>query len=306
MGDTLHRYDSFRKQLEAFTCELPQVQEGSVAALHRARVASRRLREWLPLLELDGETSRKLNRRLRKVTRRFGAVRELDVLAVLIDELEKTGRYSPTTLKQVGAAVEPARAAARERLATRLPAAKLKRLTEKLGHAAKHLVSNDARSRPGANGSRQAWRWALEARLARRAADVHAVIEAAGALYAPEHLHDVRIALKKLRYAAELSRETKRDRAAADIAALKSAQDLLGRLHDLEVLLERARQVQALLLPPDLTAWRELGRLAHAVEDDCRQLHARYMRDRARLIAIADRMGAHRPYAASIDHRAAG
>jgi CHAD domain-containing protein len=108
----------------------------------------------------------------------------------------------------------------------------------------------------------------------------------------PEYLHDVRIALKKLRYAAELLRETRHDRTSADLRVLKGAQDVLGRLHDLEVLLEWVRQVQASLSTPDLTAWRDLGSLAHAIEDDCRLLHARYMRDRARLTAIADRMGA--------------
>ena len=35
-------------------------------------------------------------------------------------------------------------------------------------------------------------------------------------------------------------------------------------------------------------------RLVRAVEDDCRQLHAHYMRDRAELIAITDRMAAKR------------
>ena len=38
----------------------------------RARVASRRLRELLPVLQLDGDARRKLGRRLRKVTARLG------------------------------------------------------------------------------------------------------------------------------------------------------------------------------------------------------------------------------------------
>jgi hypothetical protein len=43
----------------------------------------------------------------------------------------------------------------------------------------------------------------------------------------------------------------------------------------------------------------------HAVEDDCRQWHARYMNDRTRLIAIADRMGVVKPHAVSVTRRAA-
>ena len=139
---------------------------------------------------------------------------------------------------------------------------------------------------------RRVWLWAVEARLARRAARVRAAVDAAGAVYAPERLHGVRIAVKKLRYAAELAAEATRKRIAADIALLKAAQNLLGRLHDLDVLLVRGREAQASLSPPDFTAWRDLGSLVHAVEDDCRKQHARYMGDRASLIAIANRMGA--------------
>ena len=115
----------------------------------------------------------------------------------------------------------------------------------------------------------------------------------------PEYLHRVRIAVKKLRYAAELVGEVTRRRMAADVATLKAAQDRLGRLHDLGVLIVRAREAQARLSPPDLTTWRDLSSLVHAVDDDCRRLHARYVRDRAALLATANRMaaGAHaRPH----------
>jgi CHAD domain-containing protein len=53
----------------------------------------------------------------------------------------------------------------------------------------------------------------------------------------PEQLHDARLAVKKLRYAAELVAEVTDRRIDSDIARLKAAQDLLGRLHDLETLL---------------------------------------------------------------------
>jgi hypothetical protein len=69
-----------------------------------------------------------------------------------------------------------------------------------------------------------------------------------------------------------------------DIALLKTMQDVLGRLHDLEVLAERVRQMLA-VSPPDLTLWRQLGSLVHMLEDDCRQWHARYMHDRDRMSA---------------------
>ena len=59
---------------------LQRVEKGDVRALHRARVASRRLRELLPVLQLDAATARKLGGGSAKSRSRSGTVRELDVL----------------------------------------------------------------------------------------------------------------------------------------------------------------------------------------------------------------------------------
>ena len=52
--------------------------------------------------------------------------------------------------------------------------------------------------------ARAGWQWAVEARVARRAAALKHAIDEAGSVYLPERLHAVRIALKKLRYGLEL------------------------------------------------------------------------------------------------------
>jgi CHAD domain-containing protein len=286
-------YAPFHKRLGEFARELDLIGAGDIEALHRARVASRRVREWLPLLELDRDLTRTLARRLRQATKQFGIVRELDVLMLLTRELAQHDRYPARALAQIGALAAHENAAARKRLAVKLPAARLERLARKLARVSKHLESDAAESgRRRGKAPRHIWLWALEARLVRRAAGVRAAVVAAGAVYAPEQLHGVRIAVKKLRYAAELAAETTRKPFDAAIEALKAAQDLLGRLHDLDVLLRRVRQAQASLSPPDLAAWRDLSSLADIVEDDCRTLHARYMRDRANLTAVANRIGA--------------
>jgi CHAD domain-containing protein len=294
------RHGPFRKRLDAFSRDLTGLEQGHVEALHRVRVASRRLRELLPLLTLDAETCRKLSRRLRRVTRQLGSVRELDVLMRLVAELHKDSRYPSTALKYVGTAVSHARDDARRRLAGKLRAKKLERLASRLERTARTIESDDEAVRSPAGAiPKRAWLWALDSLVARRASRLRAAIDVAGALYLPERLHDARIALKKLRYAAEVSIEVGRRRTAADVAALKSVQDLLGRLHDLEALLAWGREVQATLSPPDLLAWRDLGALNHAIEADCRQLHARYVRARATLTAIADRMRAGKVAAAT-------
>ena len=292
MHESPHLDGSFRERLDAFGLDLDRVHAGDVEAVHRTRVASRRLRELLPLLALDHDLTRTLSRRLRKVTQQLGTVRELDVLLRLVEEMAQDGRFS-ARLRPIAAAAAKARASARVSLSAKLPTAKLKRLARELERASKDLESGHAKpDHPRANSPRRARLWALEARLAHRAARVQEAVETAGILYAPEHLHRVRIAVKKLRYTAELASDATRKQAASDVAALKTVQDLLGRLHDLGVLLLRAREAQAVLFPTDLVAWRDLNSFVDVVEDDCRRLHARYMRHRTGLMAIANRMAA--------------
>jgi len=299
------RSEVFRRRLAEFANQSERIHDGDVEALHRTRVASRRLRELLPVLEPDAV--RKLGSRLRKVTQRLGVVRELDVLTIVIEELRRDDRIASAALQLVDDAVAERREAEQARLVEKLPAARLERLARSLEKAASRLESIETRGTlPRMPGPRRAWMWALEARVSHRAARALAAIDAAGVVYLPERLHGARIALKKLRYAMELLAELQGRRTTAGVATLKHAQDALGRLHDLEVLIDRTRSVQASIAPPDLTAWRQLGALVRALEDDCRQLHARYLRDRRRLVAIANRAaGVARTEPASAGRRAA-
>jgi len=118
----------FRTRLDLFITKAARIHHGDIEALHQTRVASRRLRELLPILELHGDAARTLGARLKKVTRRLGVVRELDVLAVMIETLERDQRFPSPALRLVGAAVAESRDAERERLAEKLPVAKLERL----------------------------------------------------------------------------------------------------------------------------------------------------------------------------------
>lgn len=312
------RLSSFRKRLDAFSRELSGVEEDDVESLHRMRVASRRLRELVPLLGLDRDTTRTLVRRLRKVTRALGSVRDLDILRVMIRELQGVRGCSPAALKQVSDAVADARAAARERMTARLPIKKLARIAHRLRRAVSHVESDRAESRDErARGLSATWRSALDARLARRAARARMAIEAAGVLYVPEHLHDVRIALKKLRYTAEFSREVRPRESAAGLATLRAAQDQLGRLHDREMLVDWLRRSQTAqstsehrrhakplsdragrpsgpLTARDANAWREIDALVRVLGDRCRRVHAQYVRERAALLVVCDRCGARR------------
>ncbi len=288
------RSELLKRRLAGFTRALPGVEKGDVRALHEARVASRRLRELLPMLRLEPDTARKISRRLRKVTTRLGAVRELDVLLLVIDELHESRRDRGAALARVGVRVSKARDHARKRLTERLPVAEMWRLANKLDKLAGELrVAEQASSKTSARSCR----WAVDARVASRASRLSVAIHDAGAVYLPERLHAVRVALKKLRYAVELSAELAGGKTDGALRALKRGQDLLGRMHDLQVLIDRGRQVQASLAPPNLTVWRELDALLLSLDDDCRRLHARYMRVRDTLTALTDTLNA-RPHRA--------
>ena len=283
------RSELLKTRLDQFTRVLNAVEQGDVRGLHRARVASRRLRELMPMLQLDHDKSRKLRRQLKKVTRRLGAVRELDVLLLLVDELHVARRGRTGSLGRVGISVAKDRDDARKRLETRLPIERMRRLGEKLNRLVEELRVIEATP---ARATARSWSAGVDAQVAARAARLAAAMNDAGAMYFPERLHAVRIAMKKLRYALELSNElsgTKRD---PQLMALKRGQELLGRMHDLQVLIERVRQVQASLAPPNVTIWRNLDALIASLEDECRVLHARYMRLRERLMAAADALSA--------------
>jgi CHAD domain-containing protein len=282
------RSDLLKKRLDAFTRVLKGLEEGDVRALHRARVASRRLRELIPVAQLDHRTARKLSRRLRKVTNRLGSVRELDVLLMSIDELQVSRRARGGAIGRVGVAVSKDRDRARKHLGRALPVGDLRKLARKLERTVDRLRVDEAASPRAA----APWRWAIDARVARRAARVADAVGDAGTVYLPDRLHVARIALKKLRYALELRNEAAGERGDTDVKTLKRGQDLLGRMHDLQVLTERVRQVQASLTPPTLSDWRDLDALILSLEDDCRRLHARFMRIRDALVEIAERRSA--------------
>jgi len=295
MSPSRRRYDLLRTRLDRFTRMLQGVESADPRAVHGTRVASRRLRELLPILELDPGTTRKLGRRLRKVTRALGPLREADVLHDLSLELAGEGRAQKRGWQRLTGHLQVTRDRARARVSGKAITGDLRRVGRKLEHVASRLedVADDRRPRRG-------WRWAIDARVARRAQTLRAAIVGAGAVYLHERLHEVRIALKKLRYAVELAAEADGDRTSADLRALKRAQELLGRIRDLQVLTDHVRQTQTALAPADPPAWRQLDALVTLLEQDCRRLHARYVSESGRLLALCDRLGG-RP-SASVRH----
>ncbi|MEQ1573815.1 MAG: CHAD domain-containing protein [Vicinamibacterales bacterium] len=269
-----------RQRVGALTRSLPAAQKGNADSLHLARVATRRLREALPLVA-SGSRQRKLERQVRGMTRALGPVRELDVAMDVLDELEAGGEVPRAALLRLRRVVSDERRVLHEQMLRQLGKVEI----EKLG---KRAIA-EARKGAGSGALSDAERIATaRARAARRAEALEGAIENASGMYLPDRLHEVRIAVKKLRYALELAGAFSRSRAEARLRTLKKAQDVLGRMHDLEVLIARTRAVQGAPGAPTLKLSGDLDRLVRVLEAECRRLHGHYMASRASLTTICD------------------
>src|SRR5687767_14003814 len=65
---------------------LPGVFDGDVESVHQARIATRRLREVLPLVGSDDPSASRAAETLRDAGRALGRVRELDVMRGMLDQ----------------------------------------------------------------------------------------------------------------------------------------------------------------------------------------------------------------------------
>jgi CHAD domain-containing protein len=257
------------RRLSVLDRDLPAALEHDAEALHRTRVASRRLREVLPVIEaVDGNDvlpARKSRGRVRQLTRALGGVRELDVALALLDELSSHHPLLESVAVSVRQEIQRDRAERYADMIRSLADIKTGRLTRELASLA------DAPH--AATGAEQHRR--LRDRVLRRARRLDQTVDDAGALYAFDRLHRVRIAAKKLRYVLELVQELTRVGTTRLVSRLKEVQDLLGRLHDLEILAAYVRRVRDV---PSPRRPRGEASLIGSIERETRELHAGYLR----------------------------
>ena len=256
------------RRVRALHRYLPSAAAGDDHGVHQARVASRRLREAVPVLacRLKGSKAGKANRKIRRLTRVLGEVRELDVTLHLLDELSSSDELSKAALQDVRLHVMAERAEKREAMLSKLGEVNGAKLDQRL-HSVSEAVALD---------DEQTWRQELGRRLLKRAKRLATAVNQAGQLYAPEHLHQVRITAKKLRYGLELAADGGLPAANSLVRTLKRTQDNLGRLHDLQILQAHVAAVQA--APAGRASPHEgLGAIAGRIEEQCRRLHGKYV-----------------------------
>jgi CHAD domain-containing protein len=270
-----------RQRLVSLLKVMPAAQAGDHLSVHQARVASRRLREALPLLGVraDADALDRADKRVRRITRALGPVRELDVTLLLLAELRRKKAAPARAIARVREAVTEERQKRRRDMLAEIKPSRLDKLRKRLVRVASPT------SHPIAKGNALA---EAGAQASSRAVDLRAAIERAGGIYLADRLHRVRVAAKKLRYALEIQRELTKSRSTTQLNRLKAQQDLLGRMHDLEILIDRARGVQTTLTPRDRRGMAELKQLIRVLEEECRDGHAAYMRARPALLKMCD------------------
>jgi len=269
-----------RRRLNELERQLPSAINGEIEGIHQARVASRRMREVLPLVVgVAGEhATRGLRRNLRTITRGLGPRRELDVALATLADLE-------TSAPEHAAAIATVRTRTTLERERTWPEVERALSSIQVAHLAGRVRDLECGLGSPAHGASCAARSA--ARLDARIARLNEAVGAVGAVYAAGPLHEVRIALKKFRYALEIAAELGRFRLDGSLKRLKSLQDLLGALHDLQVLAGRVRDCEAATRAAG--ARRHLRALAGLLDGRVRQLHSRYLAERLALVAVVGR-----------------
>jgi CHAD domain-containing protein len=248
--------------------------------VHDARVACRRLRESLAVVEAaDLETGR-LGRRLRRLARAMGPVRELDVARHVLDELAAIEPWPPVVVAAVDAACQRRRARAARTLGARLD-----RFDDRVVIAAVAAIGA-AVERDEAG---RAWATSLAQRVRKRAAGLVHAIDAAGTLYVAEPLHDIRLAVKKLRYVLEFVPSWSGWRPGVARGRLRRAQTAFGALSDLQLVQGEVQRLAA--RSGGARGTREaLARMDRDLEARCRAAHAEILKSLPALRVMAARL----------------
>lgn len=255
-----------RARWQALQRELKAAQTLEPRAVHQARVASRRLREALAVVSARG--TKPASRRVRALTRALGPVRELDVTGDLAASLGRAlGPSDAATLVAFRLHLTALREKRGARARAKLPGARgLARRLEGV------LARLEERGDPGALKR-------IEGRVRARARRLEDAVARAGDGFAPEPIHRVRVAAKKLRYAIELATGPRRD---VLLTTLRAAQAKLGAVQDLVVLDALVTQARS---GSDARARAGLRRLGALALRECRALHGPYLTQRAHLLA---------------------
>lgn len=279
----------FRTQIHTLRGTLPGVLDGLSGSIHDARIATRRIRELLPLL---GDPKRRKSMedvysRFKRLGKSLGRVRDADVRVTLLASLESRMPHVAPALVVLRQQREQERLKLLRKLIKRLERLEAVRMIEMLDE---HRLSL-AGALSGGVRSGRSWRRDLRYTLRERAGATVEAIEHATGVYFPDRVHAARIAIKRMRYAMEIAHEAGGDRHAA-IRELKKAQDLLGDLHDGQELVDHLTETYA----DNTDISHQVSLVKQVIDAENHDLHARYLERRHVIldICLGERRQLHR------------
>ncbi len=240
-------------------------QDGDARATHQARVAARRLAE---VLALTGNKGTKLDKDVRDLRRALGATRELDVARMVFDHAAHDHTWAKVAQERVRKYLAVERALRHRQVAPTLANVNASRLRRRVRDVGDYAA--------GVAGPKVAAR--VRKRVAARERELKAAVRRAGAMYDIDKLHDVRLAVKKLRYTLELAQDALGRRLAPRIDALKQQQGRLGDLHDLQVLVGHIRTLEGGLVSNRGPIAQALTEIRRDLDAESRRLHGHWLK----------------------------
>jgi CHAD domain-containing protein len=223
-------------RLKKATKLVKPARKGDPDGVHDLRVAIRKIRSAISVLEetvIDDGALRKQDRRLSRLFSALGDVRDHDVLASRVKSTAKRTGLRRKKLRVLVRALDRRRDEARRELRRALRSDEPARLFRKIGRDVVRAVTD---TQPKRDDHRVLVRHFAASVLVRRYETVLAYELVVPASL--EVLHRLRVAIKKLRYAIDFFADVLGKRARTLDDPLQTAQDQLGELHDHHV--ERA------------------------------------------------------------------
>jgi CHAD domain-containing protein len=267
----------FRRQLSDFRSALPGLLDGSAVGIHDARVATRRIREVLPLTHAwdRHHLVDDLQTAFKRVGRSLGRVRDVDVRVDLLKYIEARIGDAAPAIHLLRRQEERRRLRLMRKLIKRLDQIAVDREAIELDRHAPRIGVVLRQFRPSH------WRHELRQLIDERSGMTRDAIAHASGVYFPNRIHRARIAIKKFRYAAEIALATGVLADRGVIRELRRVQEVLGQLHDRETL------IRALDKLPEGNGGVEPGQIRmiqQLAEAEIGELHLRFVARRDRVV----------------------
>ena len=274
--ETVTPIDIFQAQIETIRSHEAGLLDGQRDSIHDARIATRRIREVLPLTHewQRREHADDLFTMVKRMGRSLGRVRDADSRIDLLRYLEARIPSAAASVVLVRQHEEQHRLRVMRKLVKRFEQLGVRRELERLARGTNWRRSSIWLALTGH------WRAQLRRLVGERAsAASDAVVHATG-VYFPNRVHAARIDIKKFRYAAEIAVETALLADATLLRVLKKNQDLLGDLHDRQEVIDRFRKTAS--DDPRIDE-NHVALVAQVVDAEIADLHARFLARRADL-----------------------